>query len=77
MDLPAAGRINSKRASGSKLLFYDLKAEGTKIQIMADARWVATHWMRVQDSLKGCHPRQIVKCAIVTASTCCQHASCS
>ncbi len=43
MELPAAGRINSKRASGSKLLFYDLKAEGTKIQIMADARWVVTH----------------------------------
>ncbi|GLC33824.1 Lysine--tRNA ligase [Pleodorina starrii] len=33
-----AGRIFSKRASGSKLLFYDLKADGVKIQIMADAR---------------------------------------
>lgn len=32
------GRIYSKRASGAKLLFYDLKAEGSKIQIMADAR---------------------------------------
>ena len=33
-----AGRIYSKRASGAKLLFYDLKAEGAKVQIMADAR---------------------------------------
>lgn len=35
-----AGRITSKRASGSKLLFYDLLGEGVKIQIIADARWV-------------------------------------
>jgi len=33
-----AGRVNSKRASGSKLLFYDLRAEGCKVQVMADAR---------------------------------------
>lgn len=33
-----AGRICSKRASGAKLFFYDLKAEGAKVQIMADAR---------------------------------------
>ncbi|PNH09083.1 Lysine--tRNA ligase [Tetrabaena socialis] len=33
-----AGRIYSKRGSGSKLVFYDLKADGVKIQIMADAR---------------------------------------
>eukprot|EP00878_Enallax_costatus_P032994 GHUV01036357.1.p1 GENE.GHUV01036357.1~~GHUV01036357.1.p1 ORF type:complete len:540 (+),score=204.31 GHUV01036357.1:86-1705(+) len=33
-----AGRINSKRTSGSKLLFYDLRANGCKLQVMADAR---------------------------------------
>eukprot|EP00798_Chlamydomonas_sp_ICE-L_P004276 gene4276-14387_t len=33
-----AGRIHSKRASSSKLLFYDLKAEGSGVQIMADVR---------------------------------------
>jgi lysyl-tRNA synthetase class II len=33
-----AGRINSKRASGSKLLFYDLHGEGKKVQLMVDAR---------------------------------------
>eukprot|EP00879_Flechtneria_rotunda_P013544 GHRR01014142.1.p1 GENE.GHRR01014142.1~~GHRR01014142.1.p1 ORF type:complete len:498 (+),score=165.63 GHRR01014142.1:727-2220(+) len=32
------GRIFSKRASGAKLLFYDLRADGCKLQIMADAR---------------------------------------
>ena len=40
MAIPSSslGRIYSKRASGAKLLFYDLKAEGAKVQIMADAR---------------------------------------
>jgi lysyl-tRNA synthetase class 2 len=37
-----AGRVNSKRASGSKLLFYDLRAEGCKLQVMADARYRCT-----------------------------------
>lgn len=32
-----AGRIYSKRASGQKLLFYDLRSESHKIQIMANA----------------------------------------
>lgn len=32
-----AGRIYSKRASGQKLLFYDLRSESYKIQIMANA----------------------------------------
>merc|ERR1711953_199663 len=31
-----AGRIYSMRPSGSKLVFYDLRAEGAKIQIMAN-----------------------------------------
>ncbi|GBF92633.1 hypothetical protein Rsub_05247 [Raphidocelis subcapitata] len=33
-----AGRVFTKRASGSKLLFYDLRGEGAKVQVMADAR---------------------------------------
>ncbi|CAH1962587.1 unnamed protein product [Acanthoscelides obtectus] len=33
-----AGRIHALRESGSKLIFYDLRGEGTKIQIMATAR---------------------------------------
>jgi lysyl-tRNA synthetase class 2 len=32
--------VNTKRASGSKLIFYDLRGEGAKLQIMADARCV-------------------------------------
>lgn len=34
-----AGRIYGKRRQG-KLIFYDLKAEGSKVQIMANAKWV-------------------------------------
>lgn len=33
-----AGRIHSIRESGSKLIFYDLRGEGVKLQIMATAR---------------------------------------
>lgn len=33
-----AGRIMSKRASGTKLFFYDLRGDGVKVQVMADAR---------------------------------------
>ncbi|PNW84838.1 hypothetical protein CHLRE_03g160500v5 [Chlamydomonas reinhardtii] len=38
VTVSVAGRIYSKRSSGSKLVFYDLKGDGSKIQIMADAR---------------------------------------
>ena len=31
-----AGRVHAKRESGSKLIFYDLRGEGTKIQVMAN-----------------------------------------
>ena len=33
-----AGRLMSKRASGGKLYFYDLRGDGVKIQVMADAK---------------------------------------
>lgn len=33
-----AGRLHAKRAAGSKLIFYDLRGEGVKLQVMADAR---------------------------------------
>lgn len=32
------GRVHAKRLQGPKLIFYDLRGEGTKLQIMADAR---------------------------------------
>lgn len=34
-----AGRIYSKRESSNKLIFYDLVGNGTKIQVMANARY--------------------------------------
>ena len=33
-----AGRIYSKRAASTKLVFYDLRGEGVKVQIIADAK---------------------------------------
>ncbi|KAJ7374531.1 Lysine--tRNA ligase [Desmophyllum pertusum] len=33
-----SGRVHAKRLSGAKLIFYDLRGEGVKIQVMADAR---------------------------------------
>lgn len=36
--LSVAGRIHSIRNSGAKLIFYDLRGEGVKIQVMANAR---------------------------------------
>ncbi|KAH7645353.1 lysine-trna ligase-like protein [Dermatophagoides farinae] len=39
VKVSVAGRIYSKRESGAKLIFYDLRGEGTKIQVMANARY--------------------------------------
>ncbi|XP_019756420.1 lysine--tRNA ligase isoform X2 [Dendroctonus ponderosae] len=36
--LSVAGRVHAIRASGPKLIFYDLRGEGTKLQIMATAK---------------------------------------
>ncbi|KAL1986006.1 hypothetical protein VTN96DRAFT_7141 [Rasamsonia emersonii] len=33
-----AGRIYTKRASGPKLIFYDIRAEGVKVQVVAQAQ---------------------------------------
>ena len=33
-----AGRVHAKRESGAKLLFYDLRGEGLKLQVMANSR---------------------------------------
>ncbi|KAA8491345.1 Lysine--tRNA ligase [Porphyridium purpureum] len=35
VEVAVAGRITNKRASGPKLVFFDLKADGLKVQIMA------------------------------------------
>ncbi|XP_077977930.1 lysine--tRNA ligase-like isoform X2 [Glandiceps talaboti] len=33
-----AGRVHAKRLSGAKLIFYDLRGEGVKLQVMSNAR---------------------------------------
>lgn len=38
ITVSVAGRIHSIRNSGAKLIFYDLRGEGVKIQVMANAR---------------------------------------
>ncbi|XP_037671861.1 lysine--tRNA ligase isoform X2 [Choloepus didactylus] len=38
ITLTVAGRIHAKRASGGKLIFYDLRGEGVKLQVMANCR---------------------------------------
>ncbi|XP_042294350.1 lysine--tRNA ligase isoform X2 [Sceloporus undulatus] len=38
VSLRVAGRIHAKRASGGKLIFYDLRGEGVKLQVMANSR---------------------------------------
>ncbi|EDO45972.1 predicted protein [Nematostella vectensis] len=47
-----AGRIHAKRASGSKLLFYDLRGEGSKLQVMADARASEQDFNAVHDKIR-------------------------
>ncbi|XP_074473775.1 lysine--tRNA ligase-like [Sebastes fasciatus] len=37
--LNVAGRVHAKRASGAKLIFYDLRGEGVKLQVMANSRY--------------------------------------
>ncbi|EHA97333.1 Lysyl-tRNA synthetase [Heterocephalus glaber] len=37
-QLKVAGRIHAKRASRGKLIFYDLRGEGVKLQVMANSR---------------------------------------
>ncbi|XP_068117317.1 lysine--tRNA ligase-like isoform X2 [Hyperolius riggenbachi] len=34
-----AGRIHAKRLSGAKLIFYDLRGEGMKLQVMANSKF--------------------------------------
>jgi len=47
-----AGRVMGKRASSSKLIFYDVQADGGKIQVFADMRnHTAENWT-VNDSIR-------------------------
>ena len=44
-----AGRIMRKAASGAKLIFYDLRSEGAKVQMMCDARTFEESGLSIQD----------------------------
>nr|XP_019954492.1 PREDICTED: lysine--tRNA ligase isoform X1 [Paralichthys olivaceus] len=38
VTLKVTGRVHAKRESGAKLIFYDLRGEGVKLQVMANSR---------------------------------------
>lgn len=40
-EIRVAGRVYTKRESGSKLVFYDIRAEGVKVQVMCQAQEAA------------------------------------
>lgn len=47
-----AGRVHAIRESGPKLIFYDLRGEGVKIQVMANAKQYATEESFFADTSK-------------------------
>ncbi|KRZ03896.1 Lysine--tRNA ligase, partial [Trichinella zimbabwensis] len=66
-----AGRIHSKREAGQKLIFYDLRAESTRLQIMANGKFYKkgeAEFLRINESIRrgdivGCtgHPSRTKK----------------
>mmetsp|Transcript_42340 Transcript_42340/g.165277 ORF Transcript_42340/g.165277 Transcript_42340/m.165277 type:complete len:594 (-) Transcript_42340:2007-3788(-) len=52
IEVSIAGRVYLKRASGAKLIFYDLKSDGVKLQIMADARYAGKDFAEVHGRLR-------------------------
>jgi len=50
------GRIYARRESGAKLIFYDLRAEGKKIQVMANAKYVKTSCCYIYILFSDCSP---------------------
>lgn len=47
-----AGRVHSIRPSGAKLIFYDLRGEGVKVQVMANAKFYEGEEKFVADTAK-------------------------
>ncbi|BFZ61316.1 lysyl-tRNA synthetase [Saitoella coloradoensis] len=50
--ITVAGRIHNKRESGAKLRFYDLRGEGVKIQILAQAQECAGDYAAMHDHIR-------------------------
>ncbi|KAM6409001.1 lysine--tRNA ligase-like [Rhynochetos jubatus] len=49
-----AGRIHARRASGGKLIFYDLRGEGVKLQVMANSKHYKSEeeYFRINNKLR-------------------------
>ncbi|XP_032529808.2 lysine--tRNA ligase isoform X2 [Danaus plexippus] len=52
VNLSVAGRIHSIRESGAKLIFYDVRGEGVKIQVMANAKMYESEEKFITDTDK-------------------------
>uniref|UniRef100_U5EUE8 Lysine--tRNA ligase n=1 Tax=Corethrella appendiculata TaxID=1370023 RepID=U5EUE8_9DIPT len=52
ISLTVAGRIHAIRESGAKLIFYDLRGEGVKLQVMANAKLYQSEESFVTDTEK-------------------------
>lgn len=52
VELSLAGRVHAIRESGAKLIFYDLRGEGVKLQVMANARTYDGEAAYVEDTDK-------------------------
>ncbi|EDV95187.1 lysine--tRNA ligase isoform X2 [Drosophila grimshawi] len=52
VNLSVAGRIHAIRESGAKLIFYDLRGEGVKLQVMASAKSYKNEMAFEQDTAK-------------------------
>lgn len=51
-EVAIAGRVYSKRAAGSRLVFYDLRGDGVKVQIIADAKRGGEGFLDVHAALR-------------------------
>ncbi|XP_064610415.1 lysine--tRNA ligase-like isoform X2 [Liolophura sinensis] len=54
VDVSVAGRIHAKREAGQRLIFYDLRGEGLKIQVMANAKYYSSEeeFLKVNEILR-------------------------
>lgn len=50
VSVSLSGRVHAKRESGAKLIFYDLRGEGKKIQVMANARLYPSEEAFIKDN---------------------------
>ncbi|KAL4804516.1 hypothetical protein BDV18DRAFT_143320 [Aspergillus unguis] len=55
-----AGRIYTKRSSGAKLIFYDIRAEGAKVQVVCQAQNVAEGGVSFEDQHENLRRGDIV-----------------